>query len=1220
MKQRGLWRALGGWRLVAALALTSGMVAVGLAQSSALGAITGTVKDPSGAAVAGATVEIINAQTGVSERTVTSNSEGSFRATLLPIGVYNVVITASGFSRTEAANVKVNVTETTSVAITLKIGEVSEAVTISDAATSVQLDSAATGQSLGADTVGTLPLATRNFLTLLTLSTGANTEMFQSDALGRGLVTINVNGQRPSNNNFQLEGINANDINLPVLDNVPLPNPQTVQEFKTQTSLYDASQGRNGGGNIQVALKSGTSQYHGDVFEFFRNNVLNANDFFNNRAGVERPVLRQNQFGGSLGGPVPWMKDFFFFGNYQGTRAASGTAAGTNFTTQIPILPTDRSQANLISTFFPNGLPPGFTSLDPVALGLLNLAGSKCPFGDSQFCIPSLSGAAGVNAAGQPNLATITRAGLGTFYEDQWVLSLDKQLTTNNKINGRWFSSDNDLVQPFLNGSTLPFGRTTPGSNRFLKIGWTSVLSSKLVNDLRVGYNRFTFRFLPEEPISLADVGATRGNSAEFPATYRFNIAGAGFSIGAGVNDDRGGAFNTFVLGDDVSYSFGSHTFRAGFEGSHYQLNRFNNFATRGSVTFGNTTAGQGGAGIPALSGFQNFLLGRITSTQGSSGFANFYFRATDFAAYIQDDWKFNSRLTLNLGLRWEGLSTAHEKQNFLSNFSAHRDGTLGPIAIIHPEETPRVGTPGVPRCTLLDCFDANNFGPRIGFAYDLFGTQKTVLRGGYGIYYQRVSNQSLLQTSGGSPFSEPVAATPFSVTTANPFPTIRPASDFPLPNDQEVPRLIGFNATTGAPIFSTVAGVTPGSALSGNRFFPVRDFKAPYSQQFNLTVQHEIMRDTILEVGYVGTRGVALIGTGNPLNPAQICTTANPCTIPAAIGSGVTVPAGTPGVVKNSDGSITITQSTAANANARVPANYLGLENNRMQAIAQDAQSVYHSLQTSLTRRFSNGTYYQIAYTWSKAIDNGSGSTFQDETNGLLPVGDLFDLRASRGLSDFDRTHRLVISYNWDLPFARWAGIEDRGWGKFINGWSLNGITTFQSGTPFLVYDTSSSTLQDPNNVNQNNKALPIPGAQILTSGSVKDRLDAYINLSAFQIGGQCVNNQNQVVDCSDPSSTGSQAEGTLGRNVFRGPFQQNWDLSLIKMTRITEGTSLEFRAEFFNVWNHASFQSPQAGNQVGAAFFGNYGLVDVSGGTSAILATANRPRTIQFALKLNF
>jgi len=1202
---------------VAALVLSlTGLV---LAQSSARGAISGSVKDPSGAAVAGATVAIKNEQTGVTERTVTTSGDGAFSATLLPIGKYTVTVAASGFNKAEATGIKVNVTETTAVTISLKVGAVTEALTISDASTAVQSSNATTGQSLGSDTVSSLPLATRNFLTLLTLSTGANTELFQSDALGRGAVTINVNGQRPSNNNYQLEGINANDINLPVLDNVPLPNPQTVQEFKTQTSLYDASQGRNGGGNIQVALKSGTSHYHGDAFEFFRNNVLNANDFFNNRAGVTRPVLRQNQFGGSLGGPIPFLKEFFFFVNYQGTRAASGAAANTNFTTQMPILPADRSAANLARVFFPNGLPLGYAQLDPVALRWLTLPSSKCPFGDGQYCIPTLAGTAGLTA-GQPNLATITRAGLGTFSEDQYVVSIDKQITANNKITGRWFSSDNELLQPFNNQSSLPFARATPGTNRFLKIGLTSVVTPRLVNDARFGFNRFTFRFSPTEPISLSDIGATRPNSDEFPAAYRPVIGGAGFSIGAGVNDDRGGAFNTFVWGDDVSYSMGAHTFRGGLEGSYYQLNRFNNFATRGVVNFSNTVAGVGGTNVPALSGLQNFLLGRVTSTQGQSGFATFYFRATDWAAYVQDDWRMSSKLTVNLGLRWEGLSTAHEKQNFLSNFEAHGDGLPGPIRVIHPEDTPRVGTPGVKNCTLVDCFDANNFAPRISFAYDWFGNQKTVVRGGYGIYYMRTSNQSLLQTSGGTPFSEPVAATPLSVTTVNPFPTIRPTSDFPLPADQLVPALIGFNGSTGAPIFSTVPGVTPGSALGGNRFYPVRSFHAPYSQQFNLTVQHELFKNTVLEVGYVGTRGVDLIGTGVPLNPSKICTTSNPCVIPGAIGLGVNVPAGTPGTVKNADGSITITQSTVANANARVPSNYMGLENNRMQAIDQSAQSTYHSLQASLTRRYSNGIYYQFAYTWSKSMDNGSGSTFQDETNGLQPIGDLFDLRSSRSLSDFDRTHRFVASYNYELPFARWAGIEDRGWGRLANGWAINGVTTFQSGTPFLILDTGAPLLEDVNNVNTSNKATIIAGVPILTSGSTKERLDAYVNLNAFLAGGRCVNNQNILVGCSDPTSTGRRAEGDLGRNVFRGPFQQNWDMSLVKLTRITENTSIEFRAEFFNVWNHAAFQSPQAGNQTGLPYFGNYGLVDVSGGTSAILATANRPRTIQFAAKINF
>ncbi len=1210
------------WGLLLAL----GLAATGLAQGGARGALTGTVKDSSGAAVPGATVEIINQGTGAVERRVTTNASGGFAAALLPVGAYRVVVNASGFARTEALDVRVRVTETTNLSLTLNVGAISEAVTVTEAETPVQTSSATTGQTIGDHTVGTLPLSTRNFLTLLTLSTGANTELFDSAALGRGAVTINVNGQRPVNNNYQLEGINANDFNLPILDNVPLPNPDTVQEFKTQTSLYDASQGRNGGGNIQVALKSGTNQYHGDGYEFFRNNKLNANDFFLNRAGQPRPLFRHNQFGASFGGPVPSLlqlgpgerlfKDMFFFVNYQGTRTASGAANGTNFSTNIPVLPADRSEANLRAIFFPNGLPPGFTSLDPVAVRILNLPASKCPlFNDGTFCIPSLPGSPGFDANGNLNRANLTRAGVGIFNEDQFTITADKQLTPQDKITGRWFYSQSTTFQPFGTASSLPFGKALPASNRFLKLGWTRTLSSSMVNEFRFGFNRFTFSQEPNEPIKLTDIGAVRGNSGEFPAAFRVAIAGTGFSLGTGVNDNRGGAFNTFVWGDDFSYTRGSHLFRAGVEISRYQLNRFNKFATRGSVTFGNTSADAGGAGIPPLTGFQNFLLGRITSTQGGAGFFTFFFRATDYAAYFQDDWKITPRLTLNLGVRWEGLSTAHEKQNFLSNFRGLGDGEPGPISIIHPADTPRVGTPGVKDCTLNDCLDANNVAPRIGFAWDLFGNQRTVVRGGYGIYYQRTSNQPLLQTSGGLPFNQAISATPFSVTLQNPFPSIRPTSDFPLPFDQVVPRLIAFDGATGAPIFQSATG----GPLSGFFFFPERDFHAPFAQQWNLTVQREFIKGWVAEVGYVGTHGTGLIGTGRPLNPGQICTSLQPCVIPANLASGVTVPAGTPGVVKNPDGTIAITQSTAANINARVPVQFLGLANSRGFFQTQDGNSNYHSLQASVNHRWSQGLYFQAAYTLSKSIDNSSGSAFGDELNGLLHIGDLFDIRGNRGRSDFDRLHRLVISYNYELPFAKLLGIPDQGFGKLVNGWAVNGVTTFQSGTPFTIIDSSAVTLQDTDFINGTNKATLAPGKtlrDVLTRGSIRSRLNNFINFNAFVPGGNCVDNQNRVVANNSPACTGFAAVGSLGRNAFRGPFQQNWDLSIAKTTKVTERVASEFRAEFFNIWNNASFQSPQAAG----GSFGNFGIVDIASGDSSILATVNRPRIIQFAVKLSF
>jgi len=1221
--------------LLMAAVLILSLVGSALAQGGTRGAISGTVKDEKGAAITGAQIEVVNAVTGITERTTTSDGTGNFTVTQLPAGAYRLVVSLAGFSKAEVPDVKVNVTETTTVNVPLKVGQISESVTVTGAATDVQLSSAATGQTLTSDTIRSLPLSTGNFLTLLTLSSGANTELFQSDALGRGAVTINVNGQRPTNNNYQLEGINANDINLPQLDNVPLPNPSTVQEFKTQTSLYDASQGRNGGGNIQVALKSGTNAFHGDAYFFLRNNVLNANDFFQNASGVARPVNRQAQYGFSIGGPI-YLPGFgeggpsiistknrhFFFFNYQGTNAASGAAAFTNFSTTMRVIPTNRSEANLIATFFPGGLPPGYTGLDPVTLSLLNLPGSQCPdFGDSH-CIPSVTPLAPGGSIGR-----LVKTGLGTFDDDQWVLSTDHQLTKDNKLSFRFFHDNSALFQPFNGGSTLPQPRTTPGRNRFVKLGLTSVLSSKFVNEVRAGYNQFFFGLVPQEFINLSDIGQTRANAGNFSAATRFSITGTGaFSIGTGVNDDRGGTFHTFVLGDDLSWTHGSHSLRFGGEGSYYQLNRFNNFATRGSITFGGgNTSDCTRLGLPtdcvfsSLSGFQNFLLGRVTAGQGRSGFSTFYFRATDYALYAQDDWKFNSRLTFNFGVRYELLSVAHEKSNFLTNLSGFNDGTPGPVQFIHPAETARVGTPGVSNCTLVKCYDTNNWAPRVGFAYDLFGDQKTVVRGGYGIYYQRTSNQPLLQTSGGLPFAEDFSPARLGVTTTNPFPSSRPQSDFPLTTDQRVPTLTGVNAD-GSPIFGTTG------VFSGFLFYPSRDFHSPYAQQWNLTAQREVAKNWVAEVGYIGTRGVGLIGTGRAVNPAQICTIASPCTIPASIASGVTgasfasQDAGS-GVTRNSDGSLTITASTFENRNLRIPAQFIGIANNRLFGQEQRGSSIYHSLQASLTHRFSDGLYFQGAYTFAKSIDNGSGSSFQDELNGLLDFGDQFSPRDNRGLSDFDRKHRLVISYNWELPVRSWFGIEDKGLGRFLSGWSLNGISTLQSGTPFNIFDSAAATLQDPEGQNSLYKATYTGGA-ILTSGSVNQRIDNFVNLPSFLPGGHCVNSQNQIVDCADASAVAA-AIGNLGRNIFRGPFQTNHDLGIVKMTKLTETVNIEFRAEFFNVLNHPAFQSPQA---AGGAL-GNFGLVDVQTvsatnplGDSSILATANRPRTIQFGLKLNF
>jgi len=1205
------------------------------AQSSSTGAIVGTVLDAKGGTVAGAQVTVINQATGETARQVMTSVAGSFNLTLLLPATYRVEVSASGFSKFVADNVVVHVTETASVQAVLQLGTVTQTVTVTGAESPVNLTSATTGQTISAETVSTLPLSTRNFLTLLTLSAGANTELFDNAALGRGQVTMDINGQRPTNNNYQLEGINANDFNLPINDNVALPNPETVEEFKTQTSLYDASQGRNGGGVTQVDLRSGTDRYHGNVYEFFRNEDFNANDWFLNNQGQPRPLLRQNQFGSSFGGPVPKVKNFFFFMNYQGTRETSGTAAGTLMSTTLPVLPADRSANNLTSIFFPSGLPAGASGLDPTALKWLALPASKCPgFNDGTYCIPSLPGTPGLSG-GTINTATITRSVPGTFRDDQFVTTVDKQITANDKFSARVFFSDNSILQPFSpQGGSLSFPEALPGSNRFIKLGWTRTIGGSMVNDFRFGFSRYTFDQTPTEPITLADIGATRPNGSQIPGAYELNVVGGGnFSIGTGLNEVRNGAFNTFVIGDDFSITHGKHSIRFGGEWDKYQLNRTNAYGSRGAVTFINTAAGAFAPSDPALTAFQNFLLGRVGTTAAQAGFDSFHFRDADPALYIQDDWRVFPRLTLNLGLRWEGISQSHETNNQMSNFQGLGDGLPGPVSIIYAAGTPGgLGTPGVSNCTLLHCMDKKDFAPRVGFAWDAFGDQKTVVRGGFGIYYDRISNQSILESAGGFPFNETIQASAFSVTPENPFAGLPPNSAFPLPFKLALPQLTAFDGATGAPVFAGGNGPTnPDGSNAGIYFYPVRNLHAPYTEQWNFGIQRELADQWILELDYVGTHGVDLLGTGAPLDAAQVCTSAAPCTIPASIGSAVTVPAGTPYVVKNPNGSISITGSTAANLNARVPPQYMGIQTSGGFFTDQAGNSIYHALQATLSHQFSNGLYFQGAYTWSHSIDNGSGSTFQDELDGLTYTvfGDyLNSAKTNRATSDFDRTHRLVFSYDYELPFAKWAHLANEGFkGRLANGWQINGVTTFQSGTPFTVFDSSALTLQDLNGFNGTNLVTLAPGMTMkdaLTHGSVESRVDNYINLNAFVPGGNCVDSQNTVIPCtiggsSNPAVQGA-AIGNVGRNVFRGPFQQNWDMSLVKTTKITERTSVDFRVEAFNLFNHPSFASPQSGVQQGFGFLGNYGYVNLANGSSAVLNTVSTARILQLALKLNF
>ncbi|HEX6649816.1 MAG TPA: TonB-dependent receptor, partial [Pyrinomonadaceae bacterium] len=900
-------------------------------QASQTGGITGVVSDASGALVSGATVDVINESTGKSERTVTTTSDGGYSITLLKPGGYRLEITAPNFKKAVVTAVQVRIGETARQDVTLEAGRIEETVNVEATTSLINPSSAVTGQPLTAETLRTLPLASPNFLFLMSLSAGTASEPTDVRTAGRGTADMNVNGQRTSNNSISLEGINVNDFNLAHFDTVPLPNPSTLEEMKVSTSLYDASQGSKGGGAMGLVIKSGSKDYHWEGYWSHRNDALNANEYFRNADGIsKRARLLQNVFGGSGSGPVPALGGFWFF-NYQGVRARNGVDPnGSLLRPTIQNFPRNAdgtTSAALLATAF--NLTPA--QIDPVAVNILNLQSSLyngylVPRSGSAGCLS----AAANSATAFPNTFTCSFSGVAPIEDNQYTISYDRIMRDGkDKISGRWFYDNGAVAKPYGTASSpsLAFPRTDTQQNRFLSVTETHVFSATKINEVRLGFSRFLFANIPHDSVNLSDIGATRANSDIFPGMYQVTITGL-MTIGTGVNDDRGTVSNQYNLVDTFSMTHGKHSLRFGGEAIQYQLNRFNNFAVRGALTNGSTTSGNNppqGTSLAAFqfnncrldtndcSAFQNFLRGRITAIQSAFGDPARNFVATDYAGFVQDDYRWSPRLTFNLGLRWEGMSFGHDKLFRAGVF----DPTLaaqGLNPFLIPEKVDLAGfhgTPGVSDCALKSCFDGNNFAPRVGFAWDINGDQKTVLRGGYGIYYQRLSNQNILQNSLAAPFTvQPLSnnANPTGLQLANPFGAIPPPS---IVATQYIPSATFFaglfNATTGAisnnpadvnnanfrPIFVNAAGqrclnyASPNANIGAtNCSINLASFTSapldaytPYTQQYNVTIQREIAKGWAVELGYVGTHYTGGIGIWDPFL-APLYSPSNPRTI----------------------------------------------------------------------------------------------------------------------------------------------------------------------------------------------------------------------------------------------------------------------------------------------------------------------------------------------------
>jgi Carboxypeptidase regulatory-like domain len=1173
------------------------------AQGGATGAINGTVQDSSGGVLAGARVDVISESTGQTERQLTTDSSGLFTAPLLPVGTYALEISAPGFAKTKFPGVAVRITETTRLTATLKPSTVQEVVEVQSEVAAVNTTNSTTGESLGYATINSLPLATRNFQQILTLSAGASSDLNNAAQLGRGQVFIHVNGGREDNNNYLIDGISAADYAFGELTYTPLPNPDAIQEFKVSTSLYDASQGRNGGGNINATLRGGTAKFHGDLWEYFRNTSLDAHDYF-----LGKVVVKQNIFGGDFGGPVGEKAKFgYFYVNYQGTRQRSGDSPGTYINTMIPVLPTDRSAASLTSAFS-TPASPGCPAIplplvDPVALALLNVKGNQFGASPGGFLFPTVPGTPGAtqsfNAATGTCSTTLNYGPLllsnpGKFRDDQFTANWDKEFNHGkDRVAERFFWSDSATFEPFgadsfgiqtggLPGTNnLNFPLNIPLHSRFGSITETHTFSNALVNEFRFGVNIISDKLNNEAPVTNAEVGINLPTANADPNIYKLQFGT--FAFGAYPTQLQSALSDNFTWLDTISWTHGAHELRAGGEIDRVAMRRNLPIADNGLVFFV--------GGLPqAPTDFQGFLAGAPLLGEGGGGLGNHDYRIPSYAYFVQDDYRVRRDLTLNLGFRNEFIGAPYDTLCHTGNTNPPLVNTTGQ-PYVYPKCVDNfhlAGLVGTLNQAGLNNEYATVWEPRIGFAYDVGGHHTTSIRGGYGIYSVREdlgAADNLAITPPTYPFL--VGFLPGADSLANlfahsaAFPNgVPPLGAAPTQPFVPVPSFFaGFPVVGGAACTQCAASFT-GTVNSLIQLAVPLHWVVGTTQQWNFGIQRELGQNWFVELGYVGTKGSRLRATSDP-NQATLATLQHPVTIPFACTGG-------PGTCR-------IVDSTAENASARAP--FLGMAPPDFEAFDPDSDSHYSALQATLGHHFGKGLYFQGAYTYAKSIDDVSTASVAF----LTRVNDQTDARASRGLSDFDRRQRFVTSSVYQLPTLGSANSFVKG---VFGGWEANGVLILQTGAPFTVYDPAGGTAYALAST-PSSTATFAPGfgcGNAPSTGSVTSRLSNWVNGAAYD--------PDPHATLSTGGASDATVYGNTPRNCIIGPPQKNVDFSLGKVFKLTEGQNLRFLADFFNIFNHPSFANPALA-AVGAT---------PGSGSAPITSTIGTPRLIQFSLKYSF
>lgn len=1260
--------------LSAAVLAFSLLFGAALAWASITGSISGIITDPSDALVVGATVTAINTQTGI-RTVIKTDSKGFYNFANLPVGTYDLQVTQKGFKQYQKTGVRVDANSAIRADVKLELGEITQEVSVSGQAVHVETQSTQMGEVINSDKITSVPLNGRDFTNLLSLQPGvvpfqyanALQDSNLSDRTVGGSTSLNagnqsINGQRETSNGFMVNGANVEEGKNN--GTTVIPNLDSIDEFRIITNNFDAEYGNYSGGQINVVTKSGTNQLHGSAFEFNRNTAFNTRNYFSPPG--EAPKLIQNQFGGTVGGPIKRDK-LFFFVDYQGTRRVFAP-------TETTLAPSAADLTGDLSDGAVGAMTGSVSSQNWANVLSARLGGQAINMGEPYFfsgcsttnpatgcvfptqAIPKAAwstAAAGMIAADLipagtipvPNSSSLnfsTSAFDQRLRDDRGSVRVDAN-TKYGLLSAYYHADDDTFTDPFPNsGATIPapslgaYSALSRTRAQVLVLGDTYTLGSTAVNEFRFSYLRNgAHLFTPQggltlngKPITLASLGfvPAMGNGATFNggiAPIEPSLEGVPTIVFGnqlspttfGVPADSPNQFNnTFQWQDNFTKVVGTHSIKFGGQFHYDQINDRNLFGENGDYTFN---------GVETGSDFADFLLGAPSAfIQATRQILD---SRTKYAGlYGQDSWRVTPNLTLNYGLRWEMIQPWYDAQGKIETLVPGLQSVLLPPGTCpgctgSPTGWVVPGDPGIPQ-TLAPTQYAN-FSPRLGLAYSpgwtsgflaklTGGPGKTSIRIGYGLFYTSVEDLTQFQELGDAPFGlfwfdgNAFFEQPFTDrgtgTTTQRFP-FTPA---PAPLTRPFPN---FNWAQVEPI-------------SGSPAYEHTN-KVPYGEHYEMSIQRQFGSSTVLSVSYVGTQGHKLLTSieANPGNAAlclqlnQAPFNPNPATPVCGPGGEGTVYTLPPGVafpaaaIANPSVQLTnqpcappsvLNTCNAVNGTYTVLGPQNGTQvfgNNPFEATI--AQSSYNSLQVSV-KHTGNISTFLFGYTFSKCMDDAS-----ELIEGINP----FDPKASMALCAFDVTQNFVASYETKVPFDR-AFHTSSGWKNVLaSGWAVSGITSFVTGLPVSLSFPGDNSLTGTQNTSA---PIDLPD-YYPTEGPL------YINKNP-RSGQPYFNNTpvpNPNLACGVPQPGvvfGCETLGQIGnarRRFFYGPGLNNWDMALLKDTKLTETKTLQFRFEAFNVWNHTQFSGQLSGG------FGSFGS-----GNFGVITAAYDPRVLQAGLKFLF